>query len=255
MPLNLNTETVGEEHSQTILILHGLFGSASNWRRIARVLAENYRVISVDMRNHGESPWDDDMSYPAMAGDIAGLIDRRGLVRPHVIGHSMGGKTVMTMLAGEIPLGQVFVVDIAPVAYTHDFHDLVQAMLSVDLSQLKSRNAADVQLASAIPDSQLRAFLIQNLRRADEGFEWRINLRAMAVNMRSLVGYPRLVPSDHHVTFVAGGESDYIQPQYHAAINALFPDHELVTIPGAKHWVHAEKPDELLKVLGGSLTV
>ena len=98
MPLNLNTESVGENHSQAILILHGLFGSASNWRRIARALSENYRVISVDMRNHGESPWDDDMSYPAMAGDIAGLIDRLGLVRPHVIGHSMGGKTVMTCL-------------------------------------------------------------------------------------------------------------------------------------------------------------
>ena len=76
----------------------------------------------------------------------------------------------------------------------------------------------------------------------------------MALNMRTLVGYPRLSPSDHHVTFVAGGDSDYIQPQHHAAINTLFPDHELVTIPGARHWVHAEKPSELLAILETGLS-
>ena len=98
------------------MILHGLFGSGSNWRRVARELATSYRVLAVDLRNHGASPWADSMSYLEMADDVLRLIERERLSRPAVIGHSMGGKVAMALaLMYPKQVGRLTVVDIAPV--------------------------------------------------------------------------------------------------------------------------------------------
>jgi pimeloyl-ACP methyl ester carboxylesterase len=93
--LNLVCETVGS--GPPLVVLHGLFGSGSNWRSIARELAATHSVISVDLRNHGASPWADSMDYVEMADDVLQLIDRLKLDRPTLMGHSMGGKVAMAL--------------------------------------------------------------------------------------------------------------------------------------------------------------
>ena len=79
----------------SLLVLHGLFGSARNWHTVGRALAKDRRVCALDLRNHGGSPWADTMSYPEMAEDVLAHIKAAGLSRPTVMGHSMGGKTAM----------------------------------------------------------------------------------------------------------------------------------------------------------------
>ncbi|MCU0894648.1 MAG: alpha/beta fold hydrolase, partial [Rhodospirillales bacterium] len=147
-----------------LVILHGLFGSGQNWQSIARRLAEDHRVLTVDLRNHGGSPNAPEMTFSEMVDDLRVLLEDRGIERTALMGHSVGGKTAMVfaLLYGQM-VESLIVVDIAPVAYDHSFSDLVRAMQRLDLSGGLPRPALDKRLARDIPDKALRTFLMQNL--------------------------------------------------------------------------------------------
>jgi len=103
-----------------LLIVHGLFGSGRNWRAIARNISTDRQVHIVDMRNHGESFWNDDNSYESMAEDLKEVIS--SLEGPvDVLGHSMGGKASMVLAINNPNLiTKLLIVDIAPTQYKHD---------------------------------------------------------------------------------------------------------------------------------------
>ncbi len=226
-----------------LLIAHGLFGSARNWRAIAKRLSEDRQVITVDMRNHGESPRAPTQSYPEMAEDLAAVIDKAA-GRADVLGHSMGGKAAM-VLALQHPekVRKLIVADIAPVAYDHSHSGLIEAMQSLDLKSLATRSEADKALAERIKEPMIRAFLLQSLDMKDK--KWRINLDALAREMPEISGFPEI----HGVfpgptLFLSGGNSDYVLPQYRDQMKRLFPKAVFARIPGTGHWLHAEKPVE-----------
>ncbi len=246
--MRLNYQQDGD--GRAIVVLHGLFGSLGNWKSIARRLAADYRVITVDLRNHGRSPWHDDVSYPAMAGDVAGLIRQQQLDRPLVVGHSMGGKVAMT-LALQYPelISGLVAVDIAPVVYAHSHIDLIHTLQQIDLAAIGSRQDLDRALAPAVDDPGLRMFLSQNLVFSDGGYRWRINLAALAAGMKSLTGFPDFTGRSYRgpARFVHGSESDYVLAEHRPLIEALFPEAVLYSIGGAGHWVHAQAPAEVIE--------
>ncbi len=226
-----------------LLIVHGLFGSARNWGVIARRLSDARQVAAVDMRNHGGSFWDATHGYDAMAGDLAKVIDRLG-GEADVVGHSMGGKASM-MLALEHPgaVRRLVVADIAPVAYGHTQAQFIHAMRGLDLAAIERRSDADAALADAVPDAGTRAFLLQSLDLKER--RWRLNLDALEAEMRRIVGWPDPDSRAPHPTlFLSGAASDYVKPDARPAIRSLFPRARFAKIPGAGHWLHAEKPRE-----------
>jgi len=236
-----------------VVILHGLLGSARNWTSIARQLAETHRIFVLDLRNHGRSPWAGTMSFDEMAGDVAAFIERRDLSPAQVVGHSLGGKVAMRLALTRPGLVErLVVVDVAPVAYAHSFGPFVEAMQAVELAAVRRRTDAELQLERAIADPVVCSFLLQNLVKIEDGFVWRVNLAALAANMPELLNFP---PSDDEAAypgptlFVAGARSRYIKAEHRPLIERLFPAVELVTIPGAGHWVHAERPTEFLAQL------
>lgn len=241
MGLALNAvvaETPGSDRN--LLIAHGLFGSARNWGVISKRLSDVFRVTAVDMRNHGESPWADTQSYADMAADLAETISGPS----HVVGHSMGGKAAMLLaLTDPRHVERLVVADIAPVGYAHSQHFLIEAMRAVDLAAVETRTDADRQLAASIPDPGVRAFLLQSLDvRAGR---WRLNLEILAREMDRIIGFPDVSSSfDGPVLFLSGGESDYVRPEHRDRIRTLFPRARFAKIPGAGHWLHAEKPRE-----------
>ena len=251
MPVKLAFEVIGD--GPPVVILHGLFGSGRNWAPIAQALAGTYRVYLPDARNHGASPWAEAMSYPDMALDVLALIDGERLQRPVVIGHSMGGKTAMT-LALEHPhaIAGIAVVDIAPEAYADQFSPYVAAMRGLDVAAATSRREIRQALASRLGGEAPVDFLMQNLQRHDERFDWRLNLMATAVCMRDLCGFPEKLLRQHYpgaALFVSGEHSDYIRPESRAGIVRLFPQARLQQVPEAGHWVHADEPEALLHAL------
>lgn len=221
-----------------VLIVHGLFGSARNWGAIAKRLSADRRVVAVDMRNHGLSPWYETNSYTDMAADLAAILDGPC----DVVGHSMGGKAAM-VLALQHPevVRRLVVADIAPVAYAHTQMPMVDAMRSVDLTKVASRRDADDQLANHVVDAGVRAFLLQSLDVKEQ--RWRLNLDVLSAEMDAILGFPQLdAIYDNATLFLSGGESDYVQDAHRDGIKALFPKARFARIPGAGHWLHAEKP-------------
>jgi pimeloyl-ACP methyl ester carboxylesterase len=238
----------GAETAAPLVMAHGLFGSARNFNSLGRRFAAGRRVIMVDMRNHGASPWADEMDYAAMAGDLAGVVERQAGGRAVVLGHSMGGKAAMALALTRPGLVDALIVaDIAPVAYEHKHLPYVQAMRAMDLSRVTRRSEADPLLAGAVPDAMLRSFLLQNLVIEDGRARWRFNLDAMEREMGSLTGWPEEWPNSRYegpALFLHGGRSDYVPAAALARIEALFPRAELRAIPEAGHWLHAERPAE-----------
>lgn len=226
-----------------ILIVHGLYGSGRNWGVIAKRLADQRRVVTVDMRNHGASGWEATHSYHDLAGDLMRVVDTIG-GQADVIGHSMGGKGAM-MLALDAPdrVRRLIVADIAPVAYTHTQVHLIHAMRALDLTAIASRSDADAALTQAIPERDVRAFLLQSLDVAAR--TWRLNLDVLERDMELITGFPTVSGQfDGPALFLSGAASDYVLPDHRPIIKRLFPQAKQAKIPGAGHWLHAEKPRE-----------
>ncbi|MCV2882918.1 alpha/beta fold hydrolase [Actibacterium sp. XHP0104] len=241
----LNTVLTGSATEKLpLLIVHGLFGSARNWGVIAKRMSDTRQVITVDMRNHGDSHWRPTHSYTDMAADLAEVIETHG-GRADVVGHSMGGKASM-MLALTRPelVNRLIVADIAPVAYAHDNTSLITAMRQVDLETVEKRSDADRQLAQHVEDPGVRAFLLQSLDVKER--RWRLNFDVLEAEMPKIVGWPEDVPGqfDPVTLFLSGANSDYVRPEYRPAVRALFPHARFAKISGAGHWLHAEKPRE-----------
>lgn len=234
----------------SIVILHGLFGSSRNWAGIAKILSATRRVYTLDARNHGESPWADSMAYAEMAADVAEFLAAEGIQRPVVMGHSMGGKTAMTLALGHGALvGGLVVADIAPVGHDVRFTGHVEAMRALDLATVARRADADSALADAVPEAGVRGFLLHNLATEDGGYRWRLNLDAIAANAEALAGFDADGSFDGPAVFIRGAESDYIQPAHHEVIHRLFPAAEIHDIPGAGHWLHADQPEAFVACL------
>ncbi|WP_372604636.1 alpha/beta fold hydrolase [Actibacterium sp.] len=241
----LNTVLTGDATDKLpLLIVHGLYGSARNWGVIAKRMSDTRQVITVDMRNHGESPQTPTHSYADLAADLARVIEAHG-GQADVVGHSMGGKAAM-MLALTRPelVNRLVVADIAPIAYGHDQTPLIEAMRAIDLSKVEKRSDADRQLAQWVDDAGTRAFLLQSLDLKTR--RWRLNFDTLAAEMRQIIGWPDDVSGqfDKPTLFLSGANSDYVRPEYRPAIKALFPSAKFAKLPGAGHWLHAEKPRE-----------
>lgn len=241
----LKTVANGEGAGSPLLIAHGLFGTARNWGVLAKRLGAERQVLTVDMRNHGESFKAPTNTYADMAGDLAAVIEDHG-DRLDVMGHSMGGKSAMVLALSRPDLvDKLVVADIAPVAYAHSQLDKIEAMKAVDLSVVSRRRDADEQLVEWIEDPQLRSFLLQSLTLGNEGASWKLNLDALGAAMEDVIGFPDVEGVfEGEVLFLHGGASDYVQHHHQDRILSLFPNAQFESIEGAGHWLHAEKPRE-----------
>ena len=256
--LELKLRTQGDPGRPAIVLLHGLFGSSTNWGTVARHLGQNYQVLVPDLRNHGQSPHDSDCSYEAMVGDLLHLLDAQGVEQATLVGHSMGGKVAMHLALNHPQrVDGLVVVDMSPVRYAHDFNDVVTAFRAVDLTAVRNRSDADAQMAAHIEIVGVRAFLLQNLVKRSDGWAWRVNLDALAMAQERITGFPpqpQDVVFQRPASFIHGELSDYVKPAYEPEILRLFPAATLCAVEQAGHWVYAEKPQGFMSCLDDYLT-
>ncbi len=256
--MKLYFREVGSPADPAIVLIHGVFGSSDNWFTVSKTIAEQgYRVLSVDQRNHGQSPRSDTHDYTGMAADLRGFLLDQQLEKPVLLGHSMGGKTVM-QYAMDFPntgkpvdYSKLVVVDIAPKAYPVHHTDIIRGLSAIDLASLKTRSEADTVLSQYESILPVRQFLLKNLYRTEEGqFAWRLNLPVIE---REVHGIGDELTNTRPVTeptlFIRGSESRYILDDDIPAIKRIFPSAIIETIQGASHWVHAEKPAEFVSSL------
>lgn len=263
--MKLNYKIIGEGHP--LLIVHGLYGSLDNWLSIAKELAKNFEVYIIDQRNHGNSPHANSHTYQDLKDDLLEFMDEHQIEKASLLGHSMGGKTVM-FFATDYPerVSNLLVVDIAPKNYskisdyapqTIDHTCIVNAMLSIDLHAYKNRTEIDQKLSESITSNRVRQFLLKNLKRNEnKEFAWKLNVKTISKflpqimdgidgdrfsNGNGITGFP--------ILFIRGEKSNYITDYDHTLIRNIFPHAEITNIPNAGHWVHAEQPKLLVKTV------
>ena len=243
-------------NGEPLIILHGVFGSSDNWQTVGKDLGAKHRVYLVDQRNHGNSPHSDEFDYNVMTDDLLELMMNESIERAHILGHSMGGKTAMTF-ATRYPkkINKLIVVDIAPKYYEPAHAKIFREFRSIKLDQIQTRNEADLQMSHTISDMVVRQFILKNLTRVKKGFAWKLNLDAIEKNSEK-VG-EALSDEDWfngYVLFIAGNKSDYIKESDLPEIQRHFPNAVLKFVPRAGHWVHAEQPKTLVKLVSDFLS-
>ncbi len=244
-----------------LVIVHGLYGASDNWVSIAKKLAESYEVYLIDQRNHGRSPHSKEHNYKLMVQDLYQFLEDREIEKAILIGHSMGGKTVMHF-AVEYPekVDALIVLDIAPKSYVavsgkasiHHYL-ILNTMRNIDFSKVKSRKDIDLALSENLHDERIRMFLLKNIQRdAQNKFSWRLNVEALYNHIDEIMdGALRVneAVQGFPVLFIRGADSNYILDEDMEEIQKIFPYAELETIENAGHWLHAEQADKLLEVI------
>ncbi len=248
--MDLHYQSYGEGYP--LIILHGLFGSLTNWQSMSRELGELYKVFAVDQRNHGDSPHSDIFNYQVMVEDLKTFMQSHDLSSAYLLGHSMGGKAAM-QFAATYPekVDKLIVVDIVPKAYNPQHDEIFEALCSLDLQTFSSRKEIDAALAQKISNRAVRQFLLKNVARDDSGtFKWKMNLDAIYKNYDHISkGLETNRTFEKPTLFIKGEQSDYIQEEDTAIIKELFPHATIVTIDRVGHWVHAEAPAKFGRVV------
>ncbi len=249
----LNEEIIGR--GTPMIILHGLFGMSTNWKSFGKRLSTRYQIHLMDLRNHGLSGHSTGMNYSDMAGDVIQTFrahDREG--GSILVGHSMGGKTAM-QVALEFPnrVKALIVIDIAPVTYEGGHEEILDALLSLPVGQIKSRKEAEMVLLDQVEDIKVVKFLLKNLKRTPQGtYRWLLNIPFIAQNYRKLLSPPSADGKQIYTgpsLFIKGALSSYINERNENSIEKYFPASVVKAVDEAGHWVHADQPDQLANVV------
>ncbi|MCI1899901.1 MAG: esterase [Enterobacter sp.] len=248
MKLNTRAQSAQSTNNNSpIVLVHGLFGSLDNLGVLARDLVSDRDILQVDMRNHGLSERSPEMTYAAMAQDLLDTLDANQIEKATFIGHSMGGKAVMalTALAPE-RIDQLVVIDVAPVDYDVRRHDEIFAAINA----VTEAGASTRQQAAAIMREQLdEEGVVQFLLKSFIDGAWRFNVPVLWDQYSHIVGWQAIPAWQHPTLFIRGGNSPYVTEAYRDALVAQFPQARAHVIAGAGHWVHAEKPEAVLRAI------
>jgi len=250
-----------------IVIVHGLYGSSDNWLTVGKKLSTSHKVYMIDQRNHGRSPNSEEHSYEAMKNDLAEFFDQQKIDKAILMGHSMGGKTAMCF-AADYPerIEKLIVVDIAPKDYFllndesqyYLHNNILRAMLELDFGKIDSRKQVEDFLNERIDSTQIVQFLLKNVHRNKENqlYEWRLNVPVLYDNLDEIIKGvnahwfdDRLPITNYPVLFIKGANSNYILPEDYASIRRIYPEAEIVQIPDAGHWLHAEQPQLFMNTI------
>ncbi len=235
-----------------LIILHGLYGASDNWLPIAHLLSPFFRVILPDLRNHGHSPHHPEHTYTALADDVAGLIDTLRLsVKPHLVGHSMGGKVAMLLALNDPALtARNIILDIAPKSYSlsEEHQRLFHFLHTANLHQFSSYETLRQHLALHFPSIREQQIILKNITRKQGHFHWRINAKALLHAKEDLLSWQETEKRyTKEILFIKGGDSPYISDS--EILKKNFPAALLSNIPETGHWLHTEQPEKLTEMI------
>jgi pimeloyl-ACP methyl ester carboxylesterase len=249
--MKLNVRKYGTD-GPAVAILHGLLGSSQNWHSAATKLSQKFMILVPDQRNHGDSPHGDH-AIERLSEDVLNLLDQQNIGKTFLIGHSMGGFAAMSF-AFKNPerLKGLIAVDIAPIAQLDRMDWIFEALAAVDLSAVKQRQHAEEMLTVNISSPLVRQFLLQNLKRQEDGtYTWRCNLPELHNFVRKDGGFD-LKESDKYegpTLFIGGGRSEHRIAEKEELIARHFPNYQLTMIPNAGHWVHFEATEKFITIV------
>ncbi len=256
-----------EGSGSPLVIVHGLYGSSDNWVNIGKRLAEKHTVYMIDQRNHGHSPFSDSHTFNDMRNDLEEFFEKHKIEKATLLGHSMGGKVAM-WFAADFPekVEKLVIADIAPKDYLllrgdsqfYLHQNILLAMQEIDFTKIKSRNDVDDFMSQKIDDVNIRQFLLKNVAKdkVNHQYKWRVNAGVLYDHLDEIVSGvnrnwldDRIPITSYPVIFIRGMKSKYILPEDEPMIKEIYPDSQIVDIPNAGHWLHAEQPELFMQAV------
>jgi pimeloyl-ACP methyl ester carboxylesterase len=250
-----------------VVIIHGLYGSSDNWLSIGKRLSAKHTVYMVDQRNHGHSSFANSHTFNDMRNDLEDFFNQQNIEKATIIGHSMGGKVAM-WFAADFPerVEKLVIADIAPKNYLllgdesqfYLHQNILLAMQEIDFSKIKSRAEVEDFLAQKIDDERIRQFLLKNVEKekTSHRFRWRVNAPVLYDHLDEIVSGvnktwldDRIPITNYPVVFIRGLKSNYILKEDEKLIREIYPDAQIIDIPDAGHWLHAEQPELFTKAV------
>ncbi len=233
-----------KETLPVVVLIHGLFGSGDNLSVIRRHLELNYRVINIDLPDHGKSPWSSTFSFEHYAQQILLTLSQLDITKASFVAHSLGGKVAMYLAhMNPIIVNKLIILDIAPIVYEPRHHSVIEGLTSLALPNIDSRKQAQTEIATYINDPGIQSFLLKSLYEEDKQWQWRFNLNLLVKDYGALSDWPLAGKKvyDGKVLFLKGEDSDYIEAKHQSSIMTQFPQ-AAAKVVKAGHWLHAEKP-------------
>ena len=183
----LHTAEAG--HGEPLVLLHGLFGAGQNFGAAQRRLAARFRVLALDLRNHGASPHDADMSYGAMAGDVLETLADRAALPCLLMAIRWAARSRCARPSRSRRRSPASSCPTSRRSPTRRRSAATPRRCSgLPLTPGLTRAQADAALATAVPDAGIRAFLLQNLRPGASP-SWRIGLAEIAAALPGIEGW------------------------------------------------------------------
>ena len=254
MPLQLQSLRYENSGAPPLVILHGLLGSSRNWTTIGRALQAHFDVHALDLRNHGNSPHAEAMSWVELCEDLQAYLDAHGLKKIYLFGHSLGGKIAMRYACqNPLVVTKLVIIDIAAKAYPPHHENEFCAMKRIPLGELTSRKQAEELLEPLVPDWAMRQFLLTNLvcDAITDAYKWQANLGALHASLPHI----RLNSISEDDRFpgpcllVRGSKSTFIDDVDADKMRNYFPQLIEKLIPSAGHNVHVENRAAFLAVI------
>lgn len=237
-----------------LILVHGLWGASENWLPIAEKLSDRFHIFLPDLRNHGRSFHAPAFDYESLSADLIEFIQELNLsALPGIIGHSLGGKTVMALLLREPEMvGKAVIIDIAPISYppAKEHLGLLDFMLKTALSGFQRRDDIIRYIRQTVPNEDDRQILLKNIQKTGNGYRWKINASSIGMNLQKICGWPENLPHRTYkkeILFIQGENSAYIPGE--ACLTVHFPAAILRTVPQAGHRLHCDQPDLLVRIL------
>jgi pimeloyl-ACP methyl ester carboxylesterase len=274
----LNAYEWGDPSAPPILLCHGFFDHGRGFDLLAPILAEHYRVISLDARGHGNSSWSDAYLWPTDVMDVLRVVRELG-PETHLIGHSKGGGQVtdaatlcpdlrgkLVNLDGFGPPDEGFLPPGAPdqselslpqrcagyLDRQRKVHERVEWRPSDSLDDLVERRARQ---NPKLDRDWLRYFVYHGARQAEDGWRWKGDPMLVGGGFgpfRPDWIAPAWINIPVTMLAVIGSVEDHWGPLPEDILTerlAYVPRLERATIEGSGHFIQMERPVELARVI------
>lgn len=251
--IELHYRDFGNTGAPPLLILHGLSGHAWEFDEVAKALSENFHVLSINQRGHGDSDWASDYSPELMADDIAIFIDALKLGKVSVIGHSMGGVNGW-WLAARYPkkVNKLAILDINPaIICREDMPELWQNIFShyanAKYPTLEEGVRDYLSFYNGTKEDQLRDFAINSLKQTEIGeWIWKLDANNLIKWIEAVAGsedrqWELLGKIQSPTLIIYGGDSPYTDKKVMEKMANIIPDSQVVYVPDSGHDIHFDQ--------------
>lgn len=244
----------GTSGKQPLILLHGIARVAHTFDHLAPHFSNDYHVIAVDMRGHGDSDWDAQQAYLVedYVVDIEGLVEQLQLRNIVLWGNSTGGRVAQVYAALHPDLvAAVIVEDVGPERPGAISERRAQRM-SAEENGWAAMDDLLAQVKKDYPrtDEPMLSGLVQHgsKRRADGRIVWK---RDPAISKgfvpTELWRFVQKIKAP--IIYILGGASSIVPPETQAQLKRTLPQVEIATMPGLGHYPSEERPGEFLAIV------